>query len=179
VEPIVPENPSEYELGRNWYWHHCMPCHGDVGQGLTDEFRAVWPDDHQNCWARGCHVGRQEDMGFPIPTVVPAIVNREALAQFSSLQALYEYLKATHPPQHPGYLQDEQYRAIAVYLFTLNHRLPDVPTPVPPSMPVSTPSPAATLVENPSRQQNTIVYLGIGIILVVLIVWGIRKRFRP
>ena len=122
VEPFVPENPSEYELGRNWYWHHCMPCHGDVGQGLTDDFRAVWPEEHQNCWGRGCHTGHREDMGFPIPTIVPPLVTDEKLAQFSSLQALYEYLKATHPPQHPGYLQDEQYRAIALYVFALNDR---------------------------------------------------------
>ena len=135
VEPPLPEHPTELELGKNLYWHWCMPCHGDVGQGLTDEFRGVWEPDHQNCWARGCHTGRKEDTGFPIPTVVPAIVIADKLAQFPSLQALADFLQATHPPQHPGILQADEYHAIAAYVFTMNDRpLEDsAPTPLPTS----------------------------------------------
>lgn len=122
VEPPLPEHPTELELGKNLYWHWCMPCHGDVGQGLTDEFRGVWEPDHQNCWARGCHTGRKEDLGFPIPTVVPAIVRDDKLAQFPSLQALTDFLQATHPPQRPGILEADEYHAIAAYVFTMNER---------------------------------------------------------
>lgn len=140
VEPPLPEHPTELELGKNLYWHWCMPCHGDVGQGLTDEFRGVWEPDHQNCWARGCHTGRKEDTGFPIPTVVPAIVIADKLAQFPSLQALADFLQATHPPQHPGLLQADEYHAIAAYVFTMNDRpLEDsTPTALPTPLPTST-----------------------------------------
>jgi mono/diheme cytochrome c family protein len=137
VEPPLPPNPTEYELGRNLYWHWCMTCHGDRGQGLTNEFRGIWDSEHQNCWARGCHSGRPGDPGFPIPTVVPALVNERHLARFSSQQELAGFLKATHPPQSPGILKDEEYQAIALFVFTMNGRAPgntpvtDTPAPTP------------------------------------------------
>ena len=175
TEPFVPENPSKYELGRNWYWHHCMPCHGNVGQGLTDEFREIWPEDHQNCWGRGCHTGHSEDFGFPIPTVVPAIVNNEKLANFTSQQALYEYLKATHPPQHPGYLSEEQYRAITFYVFTLNHRVHlESPSSTPTS--VSTIHPEPVEARNKSLLLILIFVLGLGITFIIAIFLRIRKQ---
>jgi hypothetical protein len=138
-EPLLPQNPTEYELGRNLYWHWCMTCHGDRGQGLTDEFRGIWEPEHQNCWGRGCHAGRPGDTGFPIPTVVPALVEETHLSKFISVQNLSDYLKATHPPQSPGILKDEEYHAIAVFVFAMNERplifIPatDTPTPTLPS----------------------------------------------
>ena len=128
VEPLLPPNPTEFELGQNLYWHWCMPCHGDRGQGLTDEFRGIWEDDHQNCWGRGCHAGHEGDMGFPIPTIVPALSDDSHLAQFPSMQGLADYLQATHPPQSPGILTAEEYHAIALFVFSMIGRpLVDVP----------------------------------------------------
>lgn len=123
-EPPLPPNPTEFELGRNLYWHWCMTCHGDRGQGLTDEFRGIWESEHQNCWGRGCHAGHIGDEGFPIPTVVPALVNEAHLVQFESLQELSDFLAATHPPQSPGVLEGEEYHAIALFVFTINERSP-------------------------------------------------------
>jgi len=117
-----------------------MTCHGDQGQGLTDEFRGLWEPDHQNCWGRGCHAGRSGDEGFPIPTVVPALVNGARLAQFTSVQELSEFIKATHPPQSPGVLKTEEYDAIALFVFALNDRpLIDIPMNEAP-IPVATPT---------------------------------------
>jgi hypothetical protein len=150
AEPPLPENPTEYELGRNLYWHWCMTCHGDKGQGLTDEFRGIWEQDHQDCWGRGCHAGHPGDTGFPIPTVVPALVSDAHLAGFASIQQLSDFLKATHPPQSPGILKDEEYHAIALFVFTMNERSlidflatdPPIPTftvtPVPAQQPAHT-----------------------------------------
>ena len=147
VEPPLPENPSEFELGQNLYWHWCMTCHGDHGQGLTDEFRGIWEPEHQNCWARGCHAGRPGDEGFPIPTVVPAVVNDSHLAQFTSAQGLTEYLQATHPPQSPGVLKTEEYHAIALYVFSMNARAPgDEP---PPAAETAIPMPTSTMLAAP------------------------------
>src|SRR5512143_2698591 len=92
VEPSLSPDPSELELGRNLFWHWCMPCHGDRGQGLTDEFRGIWEPDHRDCWARGCHGGRPRDEGFPIPTFVPALVVADQLARFGSAEELDYYL---------------------------------------------------------------------------------------
>jgi len=178
VEPFVPENPSDYELGRNWYWHNCMTCHGDAGQGLTDEFRAIWPEDHQNCWDHGCHGGRVGDEGFPIPTTVPALVDGSKLAKFSSQQAFFDFLKVTHPPQDPGCLEDEQYQAIVKYVFNLNDRSLEEPVPVPTLAPTSTSSPTLETfseIETHTRP-NLFIYFGLGIILAFLAMWIVRGR---
>lgn len=121
--PVIPANPSESELGSLLYWYHCMPCHGDQGQGLTDEWREVWVEDHQNCWARGCHTGRPGDEGFPIPRAVPAVIGSPAaLVGFAGVSDLAAYLHAAHPPQRPGALTPEECRAIAVFLLDANER---------------------------------------------------------
>ena len=118
--PVLPEHPSMVDIGRSLYYYNCMPCHGDYGQGLTDEFRGIWVEDHQNCWGRGCHAGREKDEGFPIPTTVPAVnIASRSRQLFPSNNDLYEYLRSTHPPQNPGVLKDDEYRALAVYLFSL------------------------------------------------------------
>lgn len=121
--PVLPENPSQVDIGRSLYYYNCMPCHGDYGQGLTDEFRGIWEEDHQNCWEPGCHSGRAGEEGFPIPTIVPAvnIVSRSEQL-FPADDDLYIYLRTTHPPQNPGWLQDDEYHALAAYLFTLAGR---------------------------------------------------------
>jgi len=175
AEPALPPDPTEYELGRNLYWHWCMPCHGDRGQGLTDEFRGIWPPDHQNCWGRGCHVGRREDTGFPIPTTVPGLVNENQLGHFSSLQELDDYLKATHPPQSPGILKSEEYHAIAVFVFTLNGRLLINTSST--ATPVTTPT--ATLV--PAQKSTPSPYLlpvaAIALLaLVFVLIRGVRGQ---
>jgi hypothetical protein len=178
-EPVIPEHPSDYELGRNYYWHYCMPCHGDKGQGLTDEWRAVWVPDHQDCWGRGCHSGKRVDDSFPIPTAVPPIVSSARLARFTSRETLYEYLKSTHPPQKPGCLTDEEYRAIAVFLFSENDR-----PAVEPTLPVTvtlqatfTHLPETVPGQTLSPQPGAVVYVGLGIIVLLLVVrWAWRRR---
>jgi hypothetical protein len=124
AEPELSENPTQYEQGQYLYWMHCMPCHGDVGQGLTEEFIDLWPEDHQNCWGRGCHGGRIEDEGFPLPDTIPAIDSSSGdLAKFQSSEEIFDYLHITHPPQHPGYLSEDEYWAITAYVLTENNRL--------------------------------------------------------
>ncbi|HEY5270108.1 MAG TPA: c-type cytochrome [Anaerolineales bacterium] len=126
AEPELPRNPTQLEEGRHLYWLNCMTCHGDQGQGLTDEFRSLWVEDHQNCWASGCHTGRVGDVGFPIPHTIPAIISSTGdLPPFATADQLFEYLHTTHPPQHPGYLPEDEYWALTAYLLAENHRLPD------------------------------------------------------
>jgi len=175
-EPLLPENPTEYELGRNLYWHWCMTCHGDRGQGLTDAFRAIWEPDHQDCWGRGCHAGRPGDTGFPIPTVVPAIVDATHLGRFTSVQQLSDFLKATHPPQSPGILEGDEYHAIAVFVFTMNQRsLIETPAT---KTPAATFVPTATMVVVDSRTNSFPVYALAIFALLMIIVFALAKRTR-
>jgi hypothetical protein len=121
--PALPVHPTQFDLGKNLYYYHCMPCHGDIGQGLTDAWRMVWEEDHRNCWGRGCHAGRLKDEGFPIPTVIPAIIApTNLLAKYPTLQSLVSYLHETHPPQKPGKLKDDEYLALAIFLWLSNNR---------------------------------------------------------
>lgn len=172
-EPPLPDNPTEFELGRNLYWHWCMTCHGDRGQGLTDEFRGIWEPEHQNCWGRGCHAGRSEDEGFPIPTIVPALVNEAHLAQFVSVQELSDFLKATHPPQSPGILKSEEYHSISLFVFSMNERsLIDIPlTDTPAPTLITTPTIASSVSETtsfPTYAIGIFVVLMIGVFIVFL-----------
>ncbi len=177
VETPLPENPTELELGANLYWHWCMPCHGDVGQGLTDEFRGIWEPDHQNCWDRGCHAGHNGDMGFPIPTVVPAIVIADKLAQFPSLQALTEYLNSTHPPQHPGILETQEYHAIAAYVFTMNERALEEATPTATPSPHPSPTASPLPLQKPTDEESPIflAMVGAALLLGIFLIVTIRK----
>lgn len=122
--PVVPSSPTPVDLGRKVFYQDCMPCHGDHGQGLTDEWRAVWVEDHQNCWARGCHGGRADDEGFPIPRDVPAVIGT-GLGRFADEQALFDFLRQTQPPQRPGDLSEADYRAVTAFLMSENGRYPD------------------------------------------------------
>lgn len=165
-QPPLPPNPTEYELGRYLYWQHCMPCHGDRGQGLTDEFRGVWVEDHQDCWSRGCHSGKYANDSFYIPTIVPALVKSDDLAYFASQQELFDYLKTTHPPQDPGFLEEDEYRALALFVFSMNDRLTASPMPSPSVTPTPSLPPSSRLNQLPSF----VPLILIGFILVFIMV---------
>ena len=122
--PDMPEAPTQLDVGRNLYYYHCMPCHGDRGQGLTDEWRETWVEDHQNCWARGCHAGKPGDEGFPLPKVVPAVSgSAQAIARFETADALFDFLHQAHPPQSPGSLSEEDCWALAQLLWRKDSQL--------------------------------------------------------
>ena len=123
AQPPLPAHPTQYEFGRYVFWLNCAACHGDRGQGLTDEYRTLYVED-ANCWARGCHAGHPGDQGFPIPHYVPAIISDTGkLPPFNTPESLHAFLLATHPPQYPGHLPDDQYWAVTNYLLVQNHRL--------------------------------------------------------
>jgi hypothetical protein len=124
--PEMPEHPTRVDTGREVYYYNCMPCHGDQGQGLTTEWRQEWPEDHQNCWARGCHAGKMGDEGFPIPHDVPAVSGSPvALAAVAPASSLFDFLLQNHPPQRPGALSSEECWALTAFLFYENGRLPE------------------------------------------------------
>jgi hypothetical protein len=158
--PVLPDHPTQVEMGENVYYYHCMPCHGDKGQGLTSEWRSQWVDDHQNCWGRGCH-GSLQNKSFIIPTVVPPVIDKATQARFQKAQDLFTYLKKTHPPQKPGGLKDEEYWAVTAFLLEENGHLPANGTVGPQSGPAW-----------------PIIMLGVGIALVpmVFIILYLRSK---
>jgi len=127
AEPVLGESPTQVERGRSVYYYNCMPCHGDRGQGLTVEFRLAWPEDHQNCWARGCHTGKSELSAFDIPREVPALAGGPgALGRFEQADVLFAYLRETQPPQRPGALSDPEYWEVTAFLLAGSGRPTEV-----------------------------------------------------
>lgn len=145
AEPPLPEHPTQLQSGRYLFWRYCMPCHGDVGQGLTDEFRLKWEPEHQNCWARGCHSGRYRDDSFPVPTVVPPLVGVQIPEHYTP-ESLFQFLRATHPPEDPGLLSDKEYRDLVAFLYHMNGVL----LPAEATAPAPTASPAPTSTDAPA-----------------------------
>jgi mono/diheme cytochrome c family protein len=114
--PPTVAAPTQADDGEQLYWLHCQPCHGDVGQGLTDEWRAEYPEDHQNCWKSGCHGEVPYEEGFTLPDTVPAIIGEGTLRRFQTLGHLYEYTRVKMPFEYPGVLSDEEYLAVTAFL---------------------------------------------------------------
>lgn len=114
--PPTVVSPTQADEGAYLYWLHCQPCHGDQGQGLTDEWRMQYPEEEQYCWNSGCHGNNPYEGGFTIPTVVPAVIGDGSLARFQTLGNLYDYMRVAMPFSFPGTLTEEEYLAITAFL---------------------------------------------------------------
>ncbi len=114
--PPTVTSPTQADDGAYFYWLNCQPCHGDRGQGLTDDWRAQYPEEDQNCWNSGCHGKRPYEDGFTLPTTVPPVTGQDSLRQFQTLGQLYAYIRVAMPYEYPGALPDEEYLAITAFL---------------------------------------------------------------
>jgi len=112
--------PNQADEGAQLYWLHCQPCHGDVGQGLTDDWRAQYPPEDQYCWNSGCHGPQPYHQDFALPTAVPAIIGEGALTKFPTLDSVYRYVSVAMPYFFPGDLTQEEYLAILAHLARAN-----------------------------------------------------------
>ena len=120
AEPTLPVSPSQADHGAQLYWLHCMPCHGDKGQGLTDEFRDTYPPEDNNCWARGCHGRNPYEDGFTLPTTVPRLIGSGALTKFASVANLNGFIRAAMPFEDPGVLTEDEYWQVTAFLLREN-----------------------------------------------------------
>ena len=118
--PPTVSSPTQADEGAQLYWLHCQPCHGDVGQGLSDapddDWRAQYPEEDQFCWNSGCHGPRPYEDGFTLPKQVPAVIGGDSLSKFGTAADVYTYIRAAMPFQAPATLADGEYLAIAAFL---------------------------------------------------------------
>ncbi len=120
AKPSLPPNPSQADRGAQDYWLNCSPCHGDRGQGLTDEFRRQYPTEDQNCWLSGCHGRRPYPNGWTIPAIVPALVGPGALSKYGNGAVLQAFIRAKMPFQRPGILDEDTYWRLTAFLLRQN-----------------------------------------------------------
>lgn len=123
--PPLSSNPTQLERGAYSFWLYCLPCHGDRGQGLTDDFRQLYPADHQNCWASGCHGERPYPKGWTLPPQVPALIGEGALANFPNAAALHAFVQTAMPFEAPGSLEADTYWDVVAFLAEKNGGLPE------------------------------------------------------
>lgn len=122
--PPLSENPSQLEHGTFIYKQVCMACHGDFGQGLTEEWRQEWDEDY-NCWQSECHSASHPPWGFEIPTTCcPAVSGAGTLMRFDTAAELFTYLTETMPWWSPGNRSIDEYWALTAYLLDQNGALP-------------------------------------------------------
>ncbi|MBW8010141.1 MAG: hypothetical protein FVQ83_02710 [Chloroflexi bacterium] len=120
AKPLLPSNPSQADNGAIEYWLVCMVCHGDRGQGLTDEWRSASGPEDQDCWQSKCHASNYPPGGFELPHFIPSIIGENTLLRFSNAQELYEYIAFQMPWWSPGLLTEEQNWLITAYVLQEN-----------------------------------------------------------
>ena len=185
AEPTLPAEPVQADHGAQDYWLYCLPCHGDRGQGLTEEFRQTYPPDETNCWESGCHGKRPYEFGFVLPTQIPAVIDHNALAKFTDAAQLNAYIRATMPFWNPGSLTEEEAWRVTAFLLRENDLLgastqldasnaADVKIPRGALLtPVVTPPP--TEVQEDSRGFLWVGLAGAGVILILSVLFILKK----
>jgi quinol-cytochrome oxidoreductase complex cytochrome b subunit/mono/diheme cytochrome c family protein len=127
VKPDIPEGNSEQlQKGSIIYWGICMACHGDQGQGLTNEWRDAYGPVDRNCWQRGCHGTDHPPQGFLIPKtlVIPAVAGSGRLTRFENAQELHDFILANMPWWDPGQLTDAETWQVTAYILNLQKVMP-------------------------------------------------------
>jgi mono/diheme cytochrome c family protein len=120
-----PTPPTQGGHGHDVFYIYCMPCHGDQGQGLTDEFRnRLYPPEDTNCWKSGCHGETPYANGFKLPKTVPALIGAGTLQRFATAQNMYDFMRHAMPFNKPGSLSEEQYLQVLAYLLESNQLIP-------------------------------------------------------
>lgn len=115
----LPPDASQLEYGAELYRLVCKACHGDKGQGLTDDWRAQWAPDDQNCWQSKCHAANHPPDGFYMP-IAPAVVG-PPLQMFATAQDLYNYIHANMPWHNRGSMTEKESWSVTAYILKINN----------------------------------------------------------
>ena len=121
AQPTLPASPSQADKGAQVYWLSCLPCHGDRGQGLTEEFKQSYPVEDRNCWNSGCHGQRPYENGFTLPMKIPAVIGPETLQIFPNASILRSYIFAAMPYWRPASLTEEESWQVTAFLLRENN----------------------------------------------------------
>lgn len=122
---IATDNTEQLKKGALLYWGVCMACHGDRGQGLTEEWKGAYGED-RNCWQSGCHGGDHPPEGFQIPKdiVMPSVAGSGRLTRFKNSQELHDFILANMPWWDPGQLTDEEAWQVTSYILSMHKVMP-------------------------------------------------------
>jgi mono/diheme cytochrome c family protein len=174
--PYMPPNPSQADMGAQVYYQICLACHGDWGQGLTDEWRETWGEEDKNCWQSKCHAPNHPPWGFEIPKYAPPLLGVGSLARYKTADELHDNIAKTMPWWNPGSLTEEQAWQVTAYLLRERGELSDEITLDESTAPViQLHHPAA----KPSdRSQGIYFYIAILLFVGVGVVWNFAHEIK-
>jgi mono/diheme cytochrome c family protein len=185
AQPTLPASPSQADKGAQVYWLACLPCHGDRGQGLAEEFKQTYPEEDRNCWNSGCHGERPYENGFTLPKTIPPVIGDGMLQKFPDALALRSYIFATMPFWKPGSLTDEEAWQVTAFVLRENslwNSKDDLNESNAALISLGAPPTAApTLhpVQAPAERQPLVLLLLVGFIALAplfILLWAFRKK---
>ncbi len=100
-----------------------MACHGDRGQGLTDEWREAWGEDSY-CWRSKCHAANHPPQGFDLPRTIGPVLGMGSLLAYPTALDLFQKIRDTMPWWNPGSLTEMQSLELTAYLLRQRGELP-------------------------------------------------------
>jgi hypothetical protein len=188
AKPTLPAEPTQADHGAQTYWLLCLPCHGDRGQGLTDEFRETYPPEDQYCWERGCHGDRPYELGFTLPMQIPALIGSEAaLGKFTTAARLNAYIMSAMPYWKPGSLSEEEGWLVTAFLLRENgiqvaqslnaSNAEEILLSPPPLSPTPAPETGVENVKEQTRSVDSLWLIAL-IVVVIIVVAAVSLRRR-
>jgi mono/diheme cytochrome c family protein len=114
----LPEDATQLEYGAEVYRLVCKACHGDKGQGLTDDWRAQWAPADQNCWQSKCHARNHPPDGFYMPQV-PKVLG-QPIRGFGTALNLYTYTHNYMPWHDRGSMTEKESWSVTAYILSIN-----------------------------------------------------------
>jgi hypothetical protein len=175
-KPQVSDPPTQADRGAVYYWLVCIPCHGDKGQGLTEEWREVFGPDEKNCWQAECHGKRHPDNGFELPHAVPPVLGQTALGRFNNAEELHHLIATSMPWYRPSMMTAEESWQVTAFLLRQQGVMPPKITLNTGNAPVfrlRTPAPALD-----EEKPITAAVIGLLVVAVLGAVWHYRKRTK-
>lgn len=116
----LPEDATSLQTGGEIYRLVCSTCHGDRGQGLTQEWIERVEPTEKGCWESKCHSANHPPDGFEFPRHVPPVQGPHMASTFATALDLYNFVRVTMPYHAPNSLTDVEYQYVTLYLLYLN-----------------------------------------------------------
>jgi len=173
-KPRVSNPPTQADKGAVYYWLVCIPCHGDKGQGLTEEWREVFGPEEKNCWQAECHGKRHPDEGFELPHAVPPVLGLTALGRFNNADELHRLIATSMPWYRPSYMNAEESWQVTAFLLRQQGVMPPQVALNEGNAPIfRLRTPAPSLEE---ERPLTAAVIGLLVVAVLGVVWHYRRR---
>jgi quinol-cytochrome oxidoreductase complex cytochrome b subunit len=123
AQPPTMYPPAQADTGAQIYWGMCMSCHGDKGQGLTEDWLNSFPPEEKKCWDSGCHASDAPANSFVLPqTGIPALAGAGKLSRFSNSFELYRFIHENMPFFRSGSLTSGEAWSLTAYILRMNDR---------------------------------------------------------